>query len=375
MFCHPIFAWDWLVPKSVLQCEDEQARELEYALRMRLYSGEVLRDDQVEDGAYCVPRVIRSCGWGIEPNYIRPEHAHGAYKWDPPIKTERDLERIKIPTAEYDPEATQQSFEYYRELFDDILQVRIHGVAGIGAVGLMDQWTSLRGIDQTYMDLAADPELVHEGMRRLMEGKMAELDSLEEQDLLSLNNTDNNIGSGGSGFTHELPASDFTGQVRVKDLWGFAEAQTMAPVSPAMYEEFVLQCQAPLLNRFGLAYFGCCEPLHAMIPALKRLIPNLRKVSISCWADKRISAQELGPNYVFECKSDPMTFAASEFDEEAIRKDIRATIALTKEHDCPLEFVSDTVDNIRGEIHRVSRWVQIVREESSTCSAVTRRGH
>jgi hypothetical protein len=102
---------------------------------------------------------------------------------------------------------------------------------------------------------------------------------------------------------------------------------------------------------------------------LKRLIPNLRKVSISRWADKRISAQELGPDYVFECKSDPMVFAANVFDEDAIRESIRATIALGKDYGCVIEFVVDTADNIRGDPYRVDRWTQIAREEAERAAA------
>ncbi len=368
VFCDPESAWDVLVPESVLQCEDEKAREIEYALRRRIYSAEHFADDEVNDDTYSVPRVIRSCGWGIGPKYIHPQEARGSYVWDPPIKARSDLDLIKVPTVEYDAEATQREFEFYQDLFGDILQVRVHGGCRSYA-GLIDEWTALRGLNQTLLDMAEDPDMVHEGMRRLMEGRIAELESAESQGLLSLNNADGSVGSGGSGLTDELPSPDFNGHVRLKDLWGFADSQTMAPVSPAMHEEFVLRYQVPIMKRFGLTYYGCCEPLHQKIPLLKRLVPNLRKVSISRWADKRISAEELGPNHVFECKSDPMVFASDVFDEDAIRESIRATIALAKEYGCVIEFIVDTADNIRGDPCRVDRWTQIAREEAEQAAA------
>ncbi|MFB3881240.1 MAG: hypothetical protein ACE149_08245 [Armatimonadota bacterium] len=368
VFCHPVCAWDVLVPESALQCEDKRARKIEYALRMRVYAAERFSDDEVEDGAYDVPRVIRSCGWGIAPEYIRPQEARGSYVWDPPIKSRRDLDLIKVPTVEYDEEATQRELEFHQELFGDILQVRLHGGCRSYA-GLIDEWAALRGINQTFLDMAEDPEMVHEGMRRLMEGRIAELESAESQGLLSLNNAASSVGSGGSGLTHDLPAPDFDGHVRLRDLWVFADSQTMAPVSPAMHEEFVLRYQVPILRRFGLTYYGCCEPLHQKLPLLKRLVPNLRKVSISRWADKRISAQELGGNYVFECKSDPMVFASDVFDEDRIRESIRSTLALGKEHGCVMELILDTADNIRGDPCRVDRWTQIAREEAEEAAA------
>jgi hypothetical protein len=368
VFCHPVCAWDVLVPESVLECQGQRAREIEYVLRQRIYAAENFADDEVNDDTYAVPRVIHSCGWGVGPRYIHPQEERGSYVWDPPIKAREDLDLIKIPTVEHDAEATQQELEFYQELFGDILQVRVHGGCHAYA-GLIDEWTALRGLNQTLLDMAEDPDMVHEGMRRLMEGRIAELESAESQGLLSLNNTDGSVGSGGSGLTDELPAPDFNGHVRLKDLWGFADSQTMAPVSPAMHEEFVLRYQVPILKRFGLTYYGCCEPLHHKIPLLKRLVPNLRKVSISRWADKRISAQELGPDYVFECKSDPMVFASDVFDEDAVRESIRDTMSLGKEHGCAMEFIIDTADNIRGDPYRVSRWTQIAREEAEGAAA------
>ena len=131
----------------------------------------------------------------------------------------------------------------------------------------------------------------------------------------------------------------------------------------------MLRYQVPILERFGLTYYGCCEPLHQKIPLLKRLLPNLRKVSISRWADKRASAEELGPDYVFECKSDPMDFASDVFDEDAVRRSIRDTIALGKAYGCAMEFIIDTADNIRGDPTRVHRWTQIAREEAEEAAA------
>ena len=36
------------------------------------------------------------------------------------------------------------------------------------------------------------------------------------------------------------------------------------------------------LERWGVVYYGCCEPLDRKIPLLRR-IPNLRKFSMSPW--------------------------------------------------------------------------------------------
>jgi hypothetical protein len=362
VLCHPACAWDVLVPESALACAAPAARKLESALRARIYAGRHFDVDEPDDGAFGVPRVIRSAGWGVEPAYIRPDQARGSYAWDPPVITRRDLDRIRTPDPELDEEATRLNLEVHQELFGDLVPVRLEGGYNGGA-GLIDEWAKLRGLNRIYLDMAEDPGMVHDGMRRLMEGRLAALESAEARGLLSPNHTRGSVGSGGGGPTDELPAPDFRGRVRLKDMWGFADSQTMAPVSPAMHEEFVLRYQAPLLERFGLTYYGCCEPLHEKAPLLKRRIPNLRKVSVSRWADRRAMARALGPDCVFECKTDPMTFASASYDEDAVRKDIRNTIELGKAHGCVMEFILDTADDIRGEPRRVIRWTQIAKEE------------
>ena len=51
------------------------------------------------------------------------------------------------------------------------------------------------------------------------------------------------------------------GHVRTRDMWGFGESQETVGVSPAMFGEFIFPYQLPLLERFGLNCYGCCEPL------------------------------------------------------------------------------------------------------------------
>ncbi|MDP7287961.1 MAG: hypothetical protein QGH94_08205, partial [Phycisphaerae bacterium] len=76
--------------------------------------------------------------------------------------------------------------------------------------------------------------------------------------------------------TDELPQADFTGRVRLIDMWGFCESQETVGVSPEMFEEFVFPYQMPILERFGLNCYGCCEPLDNRWHVVKRF-PRLRR--------------------------------------------------------------------------------------------------
>ena len=65
-------------------------------------------------------------------------------------------------------------------------------------------------------------------------------------------------------------------KVRASDLWGCGTAQIFSAVSPAMHQEFDLASTLQWMKRFGLNYYGCCEPLDKKIEILRN-IPNLRK--------------------------------------------------------------------------------------------------
>ena len=92
------------------------------------------------------------------------------------------------------------------------------------------------------------------------------------------------IGSGSAGYTDELPQSDWRegDSVRATDQWVLSESQETVGVGPRLFEEFIFPYQLDLAKRFGLLYYGCCEPVHSRWDVLKKF-PNLRKVSVSPW--------------------------------------------------------------------------------------------
>jgi hypothetical protein len=147
-------------------------------------------------------------------------------------------------------------------------------------------------------------------------------------------------------------------------MWGFCEAQTMSEVSPAMHEGFVLPYQLPIMERFGLNCYGCCEPLDLKLEFLMRRVPRLRRVSISPWADVRRSAERLGCDVIFSWKPNPAPLAAVEFSEEAVRADIRETIEAAHANDCALEIILKDTHTCNGEPQRFDAWARVAMEEA-----------
>lgn len=224
-------------------------------------------------------------------------------------------------------------------------------------------WTlvNLRGLEQMMLDMANSPDALHRLMAFLRDGTMARLDYLEREGLLHLNNGGEYVGSGGFGWSRELPQADFDGRVRTKDLWGMAESQETVGVSPAMFEEFVFQYQLPLLERFGLNCYGCCEPVHSRWHVIRRA-PNLRRVSVSPWCDVADIAEKLQHDYILSMKPNPARLADSVFDEDLIRRELREN--LERARGCCIEIIMKDCHTIGKDPWRVCRWVELAREES-----------
>jgi hypothetical protein len=211
------------------------------------------------------------------------------------------------------------------------------------------------------LDMSDHPDELHRLMAFLRDGHLARLDFLERRGLLSLNNDGTYVGSGGFGWSHELPRADYTGHVRPCDMWGFAESQETVGVSPTMFAEFVLPYQLPILERFGLNCYGCCEPLDARWRYVQH-IPRLRRVSVSPWSNLASMAEKLGPDYVFSYKPAPSDLAMPSFDEERIRLGLREAFRLTRH--CRVEAIMKDNHTIGRDPRRVTRWVQIACEEA-----------
>jgi hypothetical protein len=228
-------------------------------------------------------------------------------------------------------------------------------------VGLTVHVAFLRGLEQFMYDLSLDPENVHRLMAFIRDGLMSLVDYTEENELLFLNNDGTFVGSGGFGFTRELPQPDFDGRVRAIDTWALGESQESVGVSPAMYGEFIFPYELPLLDRFGLNCYGCCEPVDKRWHVVSR-IPRLRRVSVSAWADWARTAELLGDRYVFSMKPNPAALAAPSFDEAQIRSDLREAFRVTR--DCRVEAIMKDNHTIQNDPQRVIDWVRIAREEA-----------
>ena len=354
----PEGAWTELLSESTMQCVGESARKMEWILRHRIYWHEHIPDDFVFEPHWVVTKTIINTGWGLEPRQKDSTARRGSWAFDPVITEPEHLNLLRYPEVTYDEETTQRELAEAYEIFDGILGVELKGPTHV-SFHLMAIYTRLRGLEQVMLDMCENPAMLHDAMAFLEEGHRRLIAQYIRLNLLSLNNDDSYQSSGGVGYIDTLPADGFDpDRVRPCDIWASAEAQEMAQVGPDMHEEFILQYERRLLEPFGLNGYGCCEDLTHKLDRVFT-IPNIRRISISPFANVDLCAEKLGNRYIFSWKPQPAHLVGG-LDEDFVRKYIRHTVDVAK--DCVLEIILKDTHTCENDPSRFTRWAQIARE-------------
>jgi hypothetical protein len=130
-----------------------------------------------------------------------------------------------------------------------------------------------------------------------------------------------------------------------------------------MFAEFIFPYQLPILAKFGLNCYGCCEPLDKRWDTIRQ-IPNLRRVSVSPWSNLEEMAEKLGNRYIYSMKPNPAYLAIPRLDEEYVRKSLREALAITAKHNCHVEIIMKDNNTLGHNPRNATRWVEIAREEA-----------
>ncbi len=344
-----------------IRCRHPWAQELETKLRRTIYQWNHMRGDMVVDDYLECPLVIHSTDFGIhedvnvaktdDSNDIVSRHFHVQ------IKEIGDIEKISMPRVIHYEKASEAAFETMKELFADIMPVRQTGQTHIWFTpwDYLIRWT---GVQEAMYALVDDPEMVNAAVERMVDAWMVELDQFEEENLLSLDCNNTRIGSGGYGYVSELPGKPFDPEhVRPKNMWGCSNAQIFSEVSPDMHWEFAMRHDLRWMERWGLTYYGCCEPLQNKIHLLKK-IPNLRKVSVSPWNDYRKILPGLGSGYVASVKPNPAIFAEDGWDAKSAEADLRKALE-AGEGASHIEFIMKDISTVRYRPRLLWEWADI----------------
>ena len=349
-----------------LQAEHPWAREQEAELRRTLYQWRHLPGDMVVSDFLACPLAIHSTDFGIieDVDVAKTDDASDVVSrtFHVQIQDFDDLDKIQMPTVTHNEQATELRHAAMCEVYGGILPVRKMGQTHIWFTPwdyLIRWW----GVTEAMMDLIERPGLVHAAVDRMVDAWMAELDQFVEMNLLALDCNNTRIGSGGYGYTDELPGADFDpARVKPVNMWGCSNAQIFSEVSPEMHWEFALKHDLRWLERWGLTYYGCCEPLDRKL-AILQSVPNLRKISASPWCDAARVVTEIGTDYVISHKPSPAILAEDAWRPEQARADLRAFLDAT-EGQCHVELIMKDISTVRYRPQRLWEWAAIAMEEA-----------
>jgi len=359
-----VYQAPWNEIGIALECEDKECRDYEWQLRTTLYRCRHFDADYVTEPFIEVPKAVYSTGWGVEADveYMEtdPENVIRAQHYSNQFRTDADLDKIKSLTLTHDTSETARRQSVASELFDGIIETRLAGYDP-GYMSLWDPISMWMNVEDALFAIIDRPEYVHEMLERMTRGYLSMLDQAETLDVLCETQQTthwNHIGA----QTDELPRPSYNpAHPRVRDLWCWGMAQMFSTVSPDIFAEFEVAYFKRLAERFGLVYYGCCEPLDDRIAQL-RVIPNLRKISISPWANQARAAAAIGGDYVFSRKPNPAMLAGDAFHEERVRADLAETLRICREHDTPCELILKDVSTIAYDPSRLDRWTRIAME-------------
>jgi len=341
------------------QCEDPFLRGIEGSLRRKIYH-DSFGDDTIQEpwlqlaASYVTPP---DGPWGPKYGKIPSPEPGGAWKFDPPLQTLEDIDKVAEIQHVIDEEATSKKLERAEEVFGDMLPV------SMSRAPYWRHWRGdistdlayLRGLEQAMWDMVENPKWLHRLVGKMSEGIRRTHEQAEKAGDWHLCDHQNQA----MPYSKELEDPQPDGASVSRDrLWYFAAAQEMAQVSPAMHEEFILNYQLPIVDKFGLCAYGCCEDLtHKM--DMVRKIPNLRRIAVTPVADVGQCAEQIGEEYVFSWRPNPSQMICCGFHPELIRKVVRD--AMEKSKGCHVDLTLKDIQTVQGKPENLREWVKIVR--------------
>jgi hypothetical protein len=360
-------ATDEYVTEKDLVCREQWARDLEHWFRVQTCHFERIDDDHVVEPYLNTNWRVGVSDYGVtvDRHYSgerkRKDRVEGSYVWEAALQDfDRDFEKLHPRTFSVDRDGTLAWKGHLEDVFDGVLPVRIRG-GYWWTTGMTITAIDFIGLENLMLMMYDNPEGLHRVMAFLRDDHIAFAEWLEREGLLTLNNENDYVGSGSRGHTRQLPKPDWKpgDPVRLRDTWVLSESQETVGVGPKQFEEFIFPYQKAITERFGLLYYGCCEPVHSRWEVVRRFT-NLRSISISPWCDERFMGEAMGRSYVYSRKPNPTLISTKEWDEDAIRTDVRNTLRAAR--NCNVEVVMKDVHTLAGQPWRMGRWVQVARE-------------
>ena len=353
------FAWHEM-PNSQCKCEDSSLHSYEDFFRQSLFQYR-FNDDFIFEpwvtvsAAYITPKQGI---WGLPTRWIESDEARGAKQIDPPIKSPEDLNHMVEAHHIIDEEETTRKIDKLQDAIGDIITINPDRAPAYRMWNgdISTQIVQLRGLEQIMWDMLDRQAWLHRLLAFMRDGILKTHEEAEKVGDWTLCDHQNQA----MPYAEELedPTANSASVMR-KELWYFCASQETTLVSPAMFNEFMLQYQLPIIKKFGLLAYGCCEDLTHKIDLLRQ-IPNLRRIAIAPVADVSKCAEQIGKDYVLSYRPSPSDMVSYGFDPIRIRRILRHDLKACRE--CHVDITLKDVETVQSDPERVRRWVEITQE-------------
>lgn len=281
---------------------------------------------------------------------------------EPIIKTIEDIGRLTWDNHEVDEAKTSERLDFFNDIFEDTIKINVdrrpayyYSWCGSDISTNLGQFLGLQNL-MLYM--YEKPELVHALASYMQKAILTIFDKAEKLgDWYPSESANSNMGMPYcEGYPDPLPKKGY----KMKDLWFFTHGQEFTLISPDQHEEFLLKYQLPIMEKFGLVAYVCCENITNKINMLRK-IPNLRRIGVTPTADVAKCAEQIQQDYVFSWKPNPSMICCG-FDKGEIRKTIKN--GLEKSKGCIVDIMLKDISTVQDEPKRLIEWTKIVREIS-----------
>lgn len=363
------FPWNELndTGELTLHCADKFMRSIECDLRQRLYKFKHFRGDMVMHNCVQVPKLVHT-----QPALRPVERTLAtdstnlvvAHEYTDVIPDEEALDKIPMPVVTVDEAGDRERLEIANSIFDGILTPCLVGPNWNYSMygGMWDQITQLRGAEKVLYDIIDRPEFSHKVIAKFVQIANSLVDQYEALGLFDVGVP---LVHCTGAYTDELPSKQYDGKnAKARDVWIFGLAQIFSTISPEMHDEFEIKPMKPLLERFGLVYYGCCDPMDRKIQIVRK-IKNVRKISMSPWADAERGASQMAGEYVFSAKPNPAFVATDHFDEALVRKELKHIVATCRKYKTPCELILKDISTVKYQPQRLTIWEQIAKEAAN----------
>ncbi len=355
-----------------LRCGDATCRMIETDLRRLLYRSRYLQDDFAYEPVLRVPKKIIGVdfdptqgicfdyGISIDHDTIAAEKMNTtlSHHYHDQLDTFEALERLRAPQIMLDEAESARREEIAHLAADGILPVLMDGFGP-----WCHPWDDIfmwRGTENVFYDLADEPEKLHATVRKIMDINLNCLDQLEEKGLLCAPQP---LVHCTGAWSQALPAHGYDpAHPRAKDIWTYGMAQMLYTVSPEQHAQLEFAYVHAWYERFGLVYYGCCEPLEGERLEHVLNIPNLRKVSVSHWVkDREAVSERFAGRYVMSFKPSPSYLVDPAWDPSFIEENLKGLCAAAAKFATPCELILKDVSTVNHHPERLMEWAKIAR--------------